>query len=105
MTPGRNPDGGTELDSGTTTIGSWGDPAMIRSTETTIAGRFLPGSPGLAAPNDTSHTSPRRGSDAEAIVEIDAVFEGGLPQAPLLLRRRVVSFGENGLPLGLEGLL
>jgi hypothetical protein len=50
---------------------------MIRSAETTIAGRFLPGSPGLAAPNDTSHTSPRRGSiDAEAILEVDAIFEG-----------------------------
>ena len=73
-TSGRSTEGVLELDSGTTTIGSKDGPAMIRSTETTTAGRFLPGSPVLAAPNDTSHTSPRRGS-----VEVEAIFQRRLP--------------------------
>ena len=100
VTSGRNDDGGTELDSGTTTIDSWEDPATIRSAETTIAGRFLPSSPGLAAPNDTSHTSPRRGS-----VEVEAIFQRRLPEAHLLFHRGISILGQASLPLGLVGFL
>ena len=51
-----------ELDTGTTTTSSSSIPASISSTETTTAGRCLPGSPARAAPRLTSQRSPRRGS-------------------------------------------
>ena len=69
-TLGRNGEPTRELDTGTTTTSSSSTPARISSTETTTAGRCLPGSPVLAAPSATSHSSPRRGSSTiEAIVE------------------------------------
>src|ERR1700684_1967715 len=80
LTSGRNPDGARELDSGTTTINSSSRPAFSSSTEITIAGRFLPASPDLAAPNATSQTSPRCGSG-------DAIAQRRGPVAVLLARR------------------
>lgn len=44
-TPTRSADGACELDSGTTTIRSAGEPVLSSSTETTTAGLALPGSP------------------------------------------------------------
>ena len=73
-------------------------PVLKPSEETTIAGRFLPGSPDLAAPSDTSHTSPRRGS-------VDAIGQRNLPEAHLLQSVRVLNICANRLPLGLEDRL
>jgi hypothetical protein len=96
---GRSNDGARELDTGTTTNSSCSTPAAISSTETTIAGRFFPGSPLRAAPSETSQISPRRGS-------ADAIAKRGLPR-PLLAERltarrvstrRVALRAEHSLP-------
>lgn len=95
---GRSTEGALELESGTTTTRSAAVPVPRLSEEMTIAGRFFPGSPGLAAPNDTSQTSPRRGS-------VDAIGQRSLPGVYLLQHGRVLSVCANRLPLGLEDRL
>ena len=62
-TLGRRDDGARELDNGTTTSSSSSTPVEISSTETMIAGRFLPGSPFRAAPSETVR-SRRAGAQA-----------------------------------------
>lgn len=94
-TSGRSGDGARELDTGTTTSSSSGTLALMSSTETTTTGRFFPGSPLRAAPNETSHSSPRRGS-------VDAIGQGRLPLALLSLHARGGSVAPRGVPLGTE---
>jgi hypothetical protein len=89
----RMADGACELDSGTTTIRSVEAPVVNSSTETTTAGRVLPGSPARAAPSATSQVSPQRGASVEAILE------GGLPRADLGLGLWALSVDAPGLAL------
>ncbi len=91
---GRSAEGELELESGTTTMRSAAVPALRRSLETTTAGLCFPGSPRLAAPSDTSHTSPRWGS-------VDAIAQCGLPQTRIFKRSWILSIGDGGLPLRL----
>ena len=97
-TSGRSRDGARELDSGTTTTNSSSPPAKISSTEITIAGLFLPGSPLRAAPNETSQISPRRGS-------VDAIAEGRLPLAILSPYRGNPRIFSRSVPLRPENRL
>lgn len=89
---GRSGDGARELDIGTTTMSSSSKPVAISSTETTMAGRFLPGSPFLAAPSETSQISPRRGS-------VDVIAESRLPLPLLGTYRRRLSICPRGISL------
>ncbi len=86
---GRSADCARELETGTTTIRSSAAPVFSWSTDTTTAGRFLPGSPGRPAPRDTSHTSPRRGS-------LEAIGENCLPRAVLVSDIGVLSVRAAG---------
>lgn len=105
-TRGRKGEPARELDTGTTTTSSSSRPVSISSTETTTAGRCLPGSPARAAPRATSHTSPRRGSGK-------AVAGGLVPVAVLVahpddghVRAGGVAFGaKDRLVLGMCGQL
>lgn len=81
-----------ELEIGTSTSSSSSTPVRISSTETTITGRFLPGSPLRAAPRETSQTSLRCGSG-------DAIVEGRLPGVLLGAHRQVAGIGTGGLAL------
>src|SRR5580693_5318624 len=94
-TGGRNGDPERELDTGTTIRSSSSRPVSISSTETTTAGRCLPGSPALAAPRATSHSSPRRGSDK-------AVTDGAVPVAILVTHSGDVHVGAGGIAFGAE---
>ncbi len=91
-TTGRSGDGARELDSGTTTNSSSSTPVNISSTETTIAGRVFPGSPFRAAPSETSHISPRRGS-------VDSIAESRLPLALLGLHPGLTDIEASCFPL------
>ncbi len=92
---GRNGDPVRELDTGTTIRSSSSRPVSISSTETTTAGRCLPGSPARAAPRATSHSSPRRGSDK-------AVTDGAVPVAILVTHSGDVHVGAGGIAFGAE---
>jgi hypothetical protein len=95
---GRSAEGALELDSGTTTMRSATVPVPRLSEEMTTAGRLLPGSPGLAAPNDTSQTSPRRGS-------VEAIAQRSLPGVHLLQAGWILGVCADRLPLVLEDRL
>lgn len=97
-TSGRSDEDAVELERGTTAIRSATLSVLKLSIDTTIAGRFLPGSPGLEAPKDTSHTSPRRGS-------VDAIFQCRLPETHLFQCRRILSISTSGLSLRLKDRL
>jgi len=97
-TSGRSGEAPRELDNGTTTSSSPSTPAEIASAETTIAGRFLPGSPLRLAPSETSQISPRRGS-------ADAVPEGRLPLALLGPHGLLAGVTSGRFALGLEDRL
>jgi hypothetical protein len=97
-TCGRRGEGARELETGTTTNNSSSRPARSGSTDTTIAGRFLPGSPRRAAPRETSHTSPLRGSGS-------AIAEGPLPVPFLGAHRGVTGIRTRGVAFGAEDCL
>ena len=86
----RSADEASELDKGTTTISSPGEPVTSASSEATTAGRVLPGSPARPAPSATSQTSRRRGESGEAIAK------GGLPLLDFGLRGRVLCIDATG---------
>src|SRR5690606_7449597 len=94
-TSGLSGDGARELDTGMTTSNSSGTPVLMSSTDITTTGRFLPGSPLRAAPRETSHNSPRRGS-------VDAIGERGLPFLVLHPSVRPHRSAPPGVTLGLE---
>ncbi len=97
----RSADGARELDRGTTTMSSPGASVLSSSTETTIAGRVLPGSPARAAPSATSQTSPRRGGVSRVhprgcfptrgarLASLDSAHRCGWPGTPNARWRRV----------------
>jgi hypothetical protein len=58
----------------------------------TTAGRFLPGSPALAAPSEASQTSPLRGST-------EAIGQSRLPGSLLLGHIGTLGIGATGIPL------
>lgn len=88
----RSADGDSELDKGTTTIRSPGAPVLSSSSETTTAGRVLPGSPARPAPSATSQISRRRGASAKAILE------SGFPFPQLGLAGGILRVDATGLP-------
>lgn len=92
---GRSGDGARELEIGTTTTSSDSIPVKMSSTEITMAGRCLAGSPDRPAPSATSQRSPLRGS-------INAVTGGGIPIVVLFLDCGVRRIGQGGGPLGRE---